>query len=89
MMEEKVKSGRESMMEDEGISGETRRLEENTGVADGGDAFDDDDDRLRRQRRLSWRRSKQRARETMTVTARTMTIMRMLGLRFCKADECC
>lgn len=90
VMEENVNNGSESMMEGEGISGETRRPEENTGVevAVAGIALaDEDGDRRRRQRRLRWRRSKQRARERVTVMARTITIMRMLGLRLCRADE--
>lgn len=60
-----------------------RRLEVKIGV----EVVEGEVERRRRQRRLRWRRRKQSARETMTVTARTVMIMRMLGLRFCNGED--
>lgn len=86
VMEEKVKSGRELIMEEGGISGEMRRLDVKIGVT-ATEGAAEEEERRRRHRRLRCRRRKQRAKETITVTARTVTMMRMLGLRFFNGDE--
>lgn len=88
VMEEKVNSGSESIMEDEGASGEIRRLEEEKiGAVLGDITVAEEGGRRRRQRRLKWRRRKQRATERITVTASTITTIRMLGLRSCNRKE--
>lgn len=73
VMEEKVKSERESIMEEGGISGEVQWLDVKIVVA-----AEEGESRQRHRRLRRWRR-KQRVKETMTVTARTITMMRMLG----------